>query len=509
VTTIARHLARNTASNLVGQVLVLATWFALTPFIVHELGASKYGLWVLVASLVAYGDLLDLGVGTAVTKYVAEHRTRGESDEASALIATALRIYAAVGMVVIAASIPFALVFPDLFGIAGPMRDDARWVVFLTGVALGVKLPAATAYAILRGLQRFDLVNVISVCATLVQAASTAAVLLLGWGVVGLAALAVPLTLLTQIPMQIVIRRVAPDLRFGWRGAQRRLVSTVASFSFALFVSNSAGVVKTKTDEVVIAGALPLASVAPYSIARRLSELPTILTYQFVRVLLPLASELHGARQAERIRALYVASMRVTLALFIPVATALMVLAGPFLDAWVGPRYAGDADVAVILLAAAMLDMAMWPAASLLQGTNGHRLLAIFGSASALLNLGLSIALVRSVGVVGVALGTLVAAALEVAVVVPFAMRRYAIPAGTMVREALVPGLLPAVPSVALVLALRAALGPSTLVSVILVGAAGGVVYAAGYLSCSASAFERMALRQIALGTMQLARVRR
>jgi O-antigen/teichoic acid export membrane protein len=84
VSAIARHMARSMASNLAGQVLVLAAWFALTPFIVHELGASEYGLWVLVASFVAYGDLLDLGVGTAVTKYVAEHRTRGESDEASA-----------------------------------------------------------------------------------------------------------------------------------------------------------------------------------------------------------------------------------------------------------------------------------------------------------------------------------------------------------------------------------------------------------------------------------------
>jgi O-antigen/teichoic acid export membrane protein len=509
VSAIGRHMVRSTASNLVGQVLVLATWFVLTPFVVHELGATKYGLWVLVASVVAYGDLLDLGVGAAVTKYVAEHRSRRESGEASALIATALRIYAAVGVLVIAVSVPFALVFPDLFHIAPPLQNDARWVVFLTGLALAVKLPAATAYAVLRGLQRFDLVNVISVCSTLVQAASTVTVLLLGWGIVGLAALAVPLTLLTQIPMQIVIRRVAPDLRFGWRGAQRRLVSTVASFSFALFVSNSAGVVKTKTDEVVIAAALPLAAVAPYSIARRLSELPTILTYQFVRVLLPLASELHGAHQAQRIRALYVASTRVTLALFVPVATALMILAGPFLEAWVGPRYAGDADVAVILIGAAMFDMAMWPAASLLQGTNGHRLLAVFGSASALLNLGLSIALVRSVGVVGVALGTLVAAALEVAVVVPFAMRRYAIPAATMMREALLPGLLPAVPAVLVLLALRVALDPSTLVSVILVGAAGGLVYAGGYLSCSASASERTALWQIALGTWQLARVRR
>src|ERR671930_206625 len=109
---IARHLLRSTASNVVGQLAVLAVWFALTPFVVHQLGATSYGLWVLVASLIAWGNLLDLGVGAAVTKYVAEFRARGRSEEASDLIATALSIYSVVGLLVVLASAPFALVFP-------------------------------------------------------------------------------------------------------------------------------------------------------------------------------------------------------------------------------------------------------------------------------------------------------------------------------------------------------------------------------------------------------------
>jgi hypothetical protein len=67
----------------------------------------------------------------------------------------------------------------------------------------------------------------------------------------------------------------------------------------------------------------------------------------------------------------------------------------------------------VILIAAGLLDVPMWPAASMLMGTNAHRPLAAFAAASALLNLGIS-----------VALGTLIAAGLQAVVVVPFAMRR-------------------------------------------------------------------------------------
>jgi O-antigen/teichoic acid export membrane protein len=498
VTRVARHLVRSTASNLAGQGVVVCVWFAVTPFVVHELGATRYGLWALVGSLIAYGDLLDLGVGPAVTKYVAELRARDEPAEASALIATALWIYSAVGVLVLAASVPVALVFPDLFDIAGPVRSDARWVVFLTALALAVKLPAATAYAVLRGLQRFDLVNLISVGATVVQAGATVGVLLLGWGVVGVAMVTAPLTLLTQIPMQIAVRRAAPELRFGFRGAQRRLVSSVGSFSLSLFVSNAAGVVKTKTDEIVIAAALPLASVAPYSIARRVSELPALVTYQFNRVLFPLASELHGERRRDELRELFVAATRVTIALFVPISAALIVFAGPFLNAWVGAGYGRDVDVAVILLAAAMLEMSKWPAVSLLQGTDGHRSIAFFSGAGALLNLGLSIALVRGVGVVGVALGTLVASAAEAALVIPFGLRRYNVSASAFARHVLAPALLPSVPALAVLLGIRASLHPSTIVGIVSAGLLGAVVYAIGYLAFSAGPRERTAVRQLA-----------
>jgi O-antigen/teichoic acid export membrane protein len=507
--TIARHLMRSTASNVAARVAVLGIWFVVTPFMVHRLGGTDYGLWVLVASLIAYGDLLDLGIGAAVTRYVAELRARGRSDEASVLVATALNMYCVIALLVTAVSVPFAVVFPDVFGIAKDQQGDARWVVLLTGVALAIRLPGLTAYSVLRGLQRFGIINIISVSTAVAQGAAFVAALLLGGGVVGLAAVALPLTVLNFAAMVLVIRRVAPDIRFGLRGGERRLVATVASFSGALIVINGAGVIKTKTDEIVIAAALPLSAVTPYSIARRLSELPTLLTYEFVRLLFPLASHLHGSEDTGKLRALYVGSTRVTLALFVPIAIALMVLAGPFLTAWVGERYAGDADVAVILIAAGALELVRYPGGMMMMASNAHRPLAIFAGASALLNLSLSVILVGSIGVTGVALGTLIAGSLEALVVLPFGMRHFRVPARTMLSQALAPGLLPAVPAVVALLGLRAALAPASLPAVVGVGAIGGLVYAAGYLSFSATADERLALRQIALGTVQLARARR
>ncbi len=349
---ISRHVLLSTASNYVGQIVTIGVWFLLTPFILDRLGATQYGLWVLVASFLAYGTLLDLGVNEAVVKYVAEHRAKGDSDAASSLIATTLWIYAAIGLGVFVVGFVLAAPLIDLFNLPPGERDTGIWLVRLTALGLAFELPAGTAFAVLRGLHRFDLMNLIGSAAMLTLAAGTVLVLLLGGGVIAMTAITIPLTLLWQIPAIYAIRRTAPDLHFGLRGGRRSNLRTVGSFSSALFGLNVANVVKRKTDEIVIAASLPVAAVAPYSVARRVSELPELLTYQFAKVLMPLASQLHAEGDRLMLRAIYVNATRLALGIFLAVGAGMVVFAEPLLVAWVGDLYAKDSPVVVILTGA-------------------------------------------------------------------------------------------------------------------------------------------------------------
>ncbi len=68
---IGRRVLLSTISNYASKAFTLGIWFFLTPYLVHQLGDSAYGLFVLVGSVAAYGSLLDFGIAPAVTKYVA------------------------------------------------------------------------------------------------------------------------------------------------------------------------------------------------------------------------------------------------------------------------------------------------------------------------------------------------------------------------------------------------------------------------------------------------------
>jgi O-antigen/teichoic acid export membrane protein len=499
-TALQRRVLLSTASNYAGLVFNLGTWFFLTPFLLTHLGRTQYGLWALVGSLVAYGSLLDLGVGEAVVKYVSEFRAKGDDETASQLISTALVLYLVLGLIVVVLGVALAPIVPRIINVPPAEQSTASWLVIITAVGVAVELPATTAFSVLRGLHRFDLMNVIGSLAIVTLALGTVVVVLLGGNVLAVTAIAIPLTLVWQIPAIWMIHRAAPGLRFGFRDARRPLVRRVATFGSALFGIQVAETLKTKTDEFVIGAALPVSAVAPYSVARRLSTLPTLLAFGFVRVLMPLASQLHAEGRHPLLQGVYVSGMRLTIGIFTAVAGGLMVFAAPFLSAWIGPAFAGDADIVVILTLAGLCQALLLHASQVLQGMDRHRALVVFAIGSGILNLALSIVLVGPLGVKGVALATLVITALELLCVVPFTTSIVDVHVGRVLREALLPSLLPAIPMAAVLFGLRETLAPDRLITIGLCGLAGALVYGAFYLAFPTAAPERTMLRT-AVGT--------
>ena len=64
---------RNVLANWGGYIFTAGVNFFLSPFVVHSLGNSAFGIWTILVSLVGYVGLFDLGIRAAVTRYVAKY----------------------------------------------------------------------------------------------------------------------------------------------------------------------------------------------------------------------------------------------------------------------------------------------------------------------------------------------------------------------------------------------------------------------------------------------------
>ncbi|MBV9580865.1 MAG: oligosaccharide flippase family protein [Chloroflexi bacterium] len=501
-------MLRSSASNYAGRFAGLIVWFFLTPFVLRRLGPSDFGLWVLGSALIGYGSLLDLGIGGAITKYLAEYRARGDLTRARSLVITALWVYTGLGLATLVLTVVLAPVLPQLLQLPETDRSTATGFVLLVGVTVAITLPCITAGAVLEGLQRYDLTSLATTASSLFGALATVTVLLAGGGVLAAVSINIPATLVAQVVSVWSISRVAPELGFGRGTPTRGMVRLLVSFGGVLLVGRLSKRLKTRTDELVIAAVLPISFVTPYAIAHKLSDLAQNLTDQFMRVLLPLASELHATDEHDRLRALYTAGTRLTLVICVPMACTLIILAKPILTAWVGASYADEGGLVTILTVASLIDTAQWPAVSILQGMARYRPVALISICSALANLGLSLALVHPFGLVGVALGTLIPTSVEgLLLVTPYALRVLRLGPADVLGKSVAPALLPALPMVLVLAAVEPFLPPSLLVLALAAGGA-GLMYAAVYLLWCATSAERDLSRQLLALALTFARAR-
>jgi len=307
---IRRRVAIGTASNVAGQVVVFVVSFLLTPFMLHQLGPTLYGLWILVGSMMAYGAILHFGIWGTIVKYVAQYHAQGDHAHARRLLRTIRAFYLIICVVLVAGGFALAPFFADLFNLPADEHSLARALVILMSLATGLALPGMLPLAVLRGLQRYDLVNVIDITASLATAAITVIALLLGAGVIGVAGANISGIFILFVLGRMAMRRIAPELDLGLRTAEddmnplrdRQILHVAFGHSWPLFVQDVANRLQTRTDEIIIGFFLPISQVGSYNIARRLSETTQTLTRQFMKTLLPLASQLHAEQDAGRLR---------------------------------------------------------------------------------------------------------------------------------------------------------------------------------------------------------------
>ncbi|SPF56418.1 membrane hypothetical protein [Candidatus Sulfopaludibacter sp. SbA4] len=256
-------------------------------------------------------------------------------------------------------------------------------------------------------------------------------------------------------------------LRLSLQLVDRRLLKESASFSGAQFLINIAALILLKTDPIIVKAFLPLSAVAVYAVALKIAENAYLLPKQFTNLLGPLAAQLKEKAEETKIRFLFVNCTKFAMAPSVILAVAMYVFGKETLVFWVGQDFAPGGPVLMVLLTAMMLGMAELTSSAVLSMTGHHRITAWAAVAEVILNVGLSVVLVQWMGLVGVAVGTLVSGGL---IDYFFTIRRtcelHGVSYGSYILRALAPALLPGAAQYAVTLALKHWLPPTGLLSI-------------------------------------------
>ncbi|MGH2943014.1 MAG: lipopolysaccharide biosynthesis protein [Solirubrobacteraceae bacterium] len=435
MTTLPIRYRRNVVSTYVATGVIAVAALVTTPILARELGKEGFGIWVLVGSFALYLELLEFGFGKAAPKFVAEYAARGDERGLRATIATSFWILAALGSVAAIVGAVIAALFPSLFGISPQLAGAAQILILLVLLDLAISIPSDTFGGVLMGLQRFYLVNATLVTVTILQAIAWTIVLLSGGGLVELGVVTVVLSLGGQLARYLLARRHVPEASISPRLVDRALARRFTGLSVWFFVLDMSKVMVIRLDTVVVGLVVGVPAAGVYAVGQRLTLALEQLVEPLTKSFFPHSSSLSAGEDHEGLRRSLIVGTRLSLAIAAPIALALGFLAGPLLDLWLGADSGfGDAAVVVVLLAAAVTIGALTRTGLLmLQGVGKVRAPALLMAAEAVLNLSLSVVLAQSIGLEGVALGTLIAVVVaNLGFFYPYMCREFGVPIGEL-----------------------------------------------------------------------------
>jgi O-antigen/teichoic acid export membrane protein len=394
-------------ANWTALAVSLVVSFFLAPFVVHHLGNIAYGVWILANSSITYMALLDLGMRSAVTHFVAKHEARGEDRESSQAVSFALAFRVLISMVVIVGTLLLAAFVSRVFHIPPDLVSAARWAIILSGVNLSLGLIFGLFAGVLAALQRFDLTSGITISQTLIGAAGTVWLLRGGHGIISLAALQLAVAAILGLATILICHRVYPQLRVGVRYIDRKIIPELWRYSFYLFVIAAGGQIIYYTDNLVVGAFLSAGAVTLYAIGGRFIDYLGQMGASFAQTFMPMASNLAANDQREQLKRLLIQGTRVVLLVTLPVGWVLLFRGSTFIGLWMGQQYAQPSGrVLRILLLSSLALTGNRVGGNIILGLSKHRLFALWQAGEAIANLVLSIFLVRKIGIYGVAWGT-------------------------------------------------------------------------------------------------------
>jgi O-antigen/teichoic acid export membrane protein len=441
----ALTVARNVSMRCLAIATEMVVGVFVLPINVSHLGTSAYGLWMLTASITAYFSILDLGYGGALTKFVAQYRARRDPRALNEILSTIFYLFTAFGLLAYAIAIVLALYLDRLFHLPPDQAHVGRIVLLVISVNVTAGFTFSVFGGVINGFQRYDLNSAVSVVTTAVTAAVNVAVLLAGYGLIALVCATTAVRLVAYWLYRANAYRVFPQLSLDPRLFSRARLRELTSFSVYMLVIDWARKLNYSLDTVVIALFMNMTAVAMWSVGQRVVEAMVRMTIQLSDVLFPAVVGHDVTRRSDRLQTILIIGTRLSLATVIPSALAVMLLAEPLVHAWVGPAFAGSVPVLQLLALTVVFRVGNATAATLLKGAGRHRFVAVVNIVTGIVNLVLSVVLVRTLGLVGVALGTLVPVGLASALVIfPAGCRRVGLSLYDAAKSAVWPAVWPA-----------------------------------------------------------------
>ena len=401
-------MTRSILSNWFGLLILAGSTALLTPVMIHHLGAVDYGVWVLASSVLDYYGLLDLGMRSAMFRYVSLFRGGSLREEVDRTFSSALLLVTGAAIVICALSVGVACLLPRFITVQGISPRAFSWLLLLLGFSVAVMFPTRMLATYISAHNRWDLYNAAGIANTVTRAIVIVVILKLGYGILAIAIATVVVAFLSFGQHVAFLFIADPRVHVHIRLITFTRIRDLFAFSMRSLLVSLGDYLRFYSDSAVIASVLGVGLVTPFNVATRLIECFRSVVVAAGGPVLGAMTELDGAHRQTDLQELLVRSTRLLALLSILGGVLLLVDGRPLLHLWVGKELVSAYPLVAILAFGYMINLTQHSALLIIIAKGQHGPLGWWSIAEGVANIALSIIWGLSHGLLGVAMGTIV-----------------------------------------------------------------------------------------------------
>ncbi len=474
----------------------------MSPIIVRGLGNRDYGIWELLIGLVGYLGLLELGVGPALVRYVADAWSRRDLNVLNRLFNTGvvtLGLAGCLGLLLFT----LASLWPELLtNMQSAEASRITPLLLVFGLNFAASLPRTALTAYLLGLQAFEFINGLFIVITILQSVVFYYVFAEGFGapLIWMGWIIFASTVLQSLVMIIWIAVVDKKVTFNPFAYSFSTMKELLVYGLkSTLMMASTGALK-KLVSFVIAYTSGVASIVYFVIPNRLVEYAQGFAETLGHPLTPYFADLAGKGDMEATRRRWIQTTRILQIVTFGAPLAAAGLGEPFIHLWMGQEYAENGRLVLYILCAGMLFQGIASnSARLLLSLARHGGMAIFSAVFAPVCFILSFILGSAWGINGVAAAILIYVITLSSVELALACRAIELGIVAYLQSALLHFVGPVITTIIVLVGLRWYKYPTTYYELLLEGIIAGTVYVVSIWYMALNAEERIYIRRIIL----------
>ncbi len=312
------------------------------PVYLYFLGYEKYGIWLVLTTILTFAQLGNLGISPTIMKLVSEEYGKKNIDSVQKYVTTALILLCVTGTIALIIILIFKNQIISLFKLNDENAKTALWLLpYVAFLSIYIFIVQALN-AVLSGLGRMDLSNYIQSFGRIITVVIAAPLLFLGYGIESMLISSVLSYVFIHILSFICIRRIINLRLLNFKNMDFKCIKRILFFGSAILGGSLISMFLSPFNKLMLSRYVGVSTIPIYEIAFNGSMQVRALVESSFRALMPEISRI-GANMNEyafgRIKSIYNRAVKFVFILGVPLYTFLIIAAPLLLMIWLGDRF--------------------------------------------------------------------------------------------------------------------------------------------------------------------------